>query len=56
MQRYLTDPSFDFPTTIAPFGNALYAVNGRFTGPMGNPREDVVRVEPSGDPRARIVL
>jgi len=46
VQRYLTDPSFDVPTTIAPFGNALYAVNGRFTGPMGNPREDVVRVEP----------
>lgn len=29
----LTDPDLDVPTTIAQFGNALYAVNGRFTTP-----------------------
>jgi sugar lactone lactonase YvrE len=27
----LTSPSFDVPTTIAEFGNRLYAVNARFT-------------------------
>jgi hypothetical protein len=29
----LTDANFDVPTTIARFGNALYAVNARFTTP-----------------------
>jgi len=29
----ITDPSFDVPTTIATFGNTLYAVNARFTTP-----------------------
>jgi sugar lactone lactonase YvrE len=29
----ITDPRFDVPTTIAAFGNALYAVNARFTTP-----------------------
>ena len=29
----ITDPSFDVPTTIAAFGNALYVVNARFTTP-----------------------
>lgn len=28
-----TDPNFDVPTTIAAFGDALYAVNARFTTP-----------------------
>lgn len=28
-----TDPRFDIPTTIAEFGNRLYAVNARFTTP-----------------------
>jgi sugar lactone lactonase YvrE len=27
----ITDPDFDVPTTVAEFGNALYAVNARFT-------------------------
>jgi sugar lactone lactonase YvrE len=27
----ITNPNFDVPTTIAAFGNALYAVNARFT-------------------------
>jgi hypothetical protein len=26
----LTDEDLDVPTTIAPFGNSLYAVNARF--------------------------
>ena len=29
----LTDPNFDVPTTVDRFGNALYAVNARFTTP-----------------------
>jgi hypothetical protein len=29
----ITNPAFDVPTTIARFGNALYAVNARFTTP-----------------------
>lgn len=29
----LTDDDLDIPTTVARFGNALYAVNGRFTTP-----------------------
>ena len=46
LRSYLVDPSFDVPTTIAPFGKVLYAVNGRFPpeGNNRNPREDVVRV------------
>ena len=30
----LTSPGFDIPTTIAEFGNRLYAVNARFTTPL----------------------
>jgi sugar lactone lactonase YvrE len=30
---YLTDPDFDVPTTIAEFGQRLYAVTARFTTP-----------------------
>ncbi len=30
-----TSPFFDVPTTAAAFGNALYAVNARFTTPPG---------------------
>jgi sugar lactone lactonase YvrE len=29
----LTDPDFDIPTTVTRFGNALYAVNARFSTP-----------------------
>jgi sugar lactone lactonase YvrE len=29
----ITNPSFDIPTTLASFGNRLYAVNARFTTP-----------------------
>jgi hypothetical protein len=31
--RYITDPRFDVPTTIAEKGNSLWAVNARFTTP-----------------------
>lgn len=41
----LTDPDFDVPTTVADFGNSLYAVNARFgTENPGSAEYDVVRV------------
>lgn len=41
----ITDPAFDIPTTVAEFGNALYAVNARFgTTPTPATEYDVVRV------------
>ena len=41
----ITDESFDIPTTIARFGNSLYAVNARFGSPppVGTD-DDIVRV------------
>jgi sugar lactone lactonase YvrE len=33
VSRTITNPSFDIPTTVAGFGNRLYAVNARFTTP-----------------------
>ena len=42
----ITDPRFDVPTTIAAFGNSLYAVNARFG--VANPDSvpySVVRVD-----------
>ncbi len=33
VEETITDPNFDVPTTIAAFGNAIYAVNARFTTP-----------------------
>jgi len=42
----LTSPDFDIPTTVAEFGNSLYAVNARFATPPGPDVEyDVVRVD-----------
>ncbi len=42
----LTDPDLDVPATIARFGNALYAVNARFsTPPTPTTPYSVVRVE-----------
>jgi len=41
----LTNPNFDIPATAGAFGNALYAVNARFTTPPGPTTSyDVVRV------------
>jgi sugar lactone lactonase YvrE len=41
----ITNPSFDVPTTIARFGNALYAVNARFsTPPTPDTTYNVIRV------------
>ncbi len=45
----ITDPSFDVPTTIADFGNALYAVNARFgTPPTPDTEYTIVRVPRRG--------
>jgi sugar lactone lactonase YvrE len=45
IQSLLTSPLFRVPTTIARFGNALYAVNARFdTPPTPDTDYDVVRV------------
>jgi sugar lactone lactonase YvrE len=41
----ITSPSFRVPTTIAKFGDALYAVNARFdTPPTPDSEYEVVRV------------
>lgn len=40
----LTSPAFDVPTTIAEFGNSLYAVNARFSTPIAGAAYQVVRV------------
>jgi hypothetical protein len=41
----LTDPRFDTPTTVAAFGDALYAVNARFnTPPTPTTSYTIVRV------------
>jgi sugar lactone lactonase YvrE len=43
----ITDPRFDVPTTIAAFGDALYAVNARFsTPPTPETTYNIVRVVP----------
>jgi hypothetical protein len=42
----ITNPNFDVPTTIAAFGNALYAVNARFGVQDPNSASySIVRVE-----------
>jgi len=44
--REIRDARFDIPTTVAAFGNALYAVNARFTsGNAADLTYNVVRVE-----------
>jgi sugar lactone lactonase YvrE len=40
----ITSANFDVPTTIAEFGNSLYAVNARFTTPIPGAEYHVVRV------------
>jgi hypothetical protein len=47
----ITDPEFDVPTTIAEFGNDLYAVNARFgTTPEPTTEYSVVRVPKRSKP------
>jgi hypothetical protein len=42
----ITDGDFDVPTTIAGFGNSIYAVNARFsTPPTPDTKYDIVRVD-----------
>ena len=42
----ITDSDFDVPTTVAAFGNALYAVNARFGADDPETIDyDIVRVE-----------
>jgi hypothetical protein len=40
----ITSPAFRVPTTIARFGDALYAVNARFGTPPAGAEYEVVRV------------
>lgn len=40
----ITSPDFQVPTTIAEFGNALYAVNAKFGLPIAGTEFEVVRV------------
>jgi sugar lactone lactonase YvrE len=45
VNRYITDPALRVPTTIASFGDALYAANARFdTPPAPSTEYEVVRV------------
>jgi hypothetical protein len=45
VERTITDPAFRVPTTIASFGDSLYAANARFDTPPGpNVDYDVVKV------------
>jgi len=45
IERTITDPAFRVPTTIASFGDSLYAVNARFDTPPGPSVDyDVVKV------------
>jgi hypothetical protein len=46
VRRFITDPRFDVPTTIAPFKDFIYAVNARFDLP-DNEDDDIVRVRDS---------
>jgi hypothetical protein len=43
VRRFITDPRFDVPTTIAPFKDFIYAVNARFDVP-DDEDDDIVRV------------
>lgn len=43
VERVITDPRFDVPTTIAPFRNFIFAVNARFDLPDDDD-DDIVRV------------
>jgi hypothetical protein len=46
IERVITDPDFRVPSTIASFGDSLYAVNARFdTTPGPNVDYDIVKVQ-----------
>jgi sugar lactone lactonase YvrE len=46
LQRRITDPDFDVPTTVAAFGKRLYVVNARFGTPAGpDVTYDIVKVD-----------
>jgi hypothetical protein len=47
VRRFLTDPRLDVPTTIAPFKDFIYAVNGRFGRPDDD-EDDIVRLRDHG--------
>jgi hypothetical protein len=48
VEGFLSDPRLDVPTTIAPFEDFIYAVNGRFNRP-DNSDDDVVRLSADED-------
>jgi sugar lactone lactonase YvrE len=48
VEGYLTDPRLDVPTTIAPFGKFVYAVNARFDRPDESD-DDIVRLDGRDD-------
>jgi hypothetical protein len=45
IEDVLTDPFLDVPTTIAPFGRFVYAVNARFDRPDDSD-DDIIRLRP----------
>jgi hypothetical protein len=45
IEKELTDPLLDVPTTIAPFGRFIYAVNARFGRPDDSD-DDIIRLSP----------
>jgi hypothetical protein len=45
IEEELTDPLLDVPTTIAPFGPFIYAVNARFERPDDSD-DDIIRLRP----------
>jgi hypothetical protein len=47
VERFLTDPRLDVPTTIAPFKDFIYAVNGRFDR-LDDDEDDIVRLRERG--------
>ncbi len=44
VDRYITNPNFDVPTTIAEYGKFLYAVNAKFGTPAPGTPYEVVQV------------
>lgn len=44
VEKVILNPNFNVPTTIAEFGNSLYAVNAKFGTPPANTPYEVVKV------------